>query len=304
MTSPATSMNALQLALATPGKFALLHHDPVVPGKPFTLNGYRARCAADKPPVVFVQHGVMRNGDEYRDYWVDAAEKYGLVIVACTFAEEQWPDIQSYNNGNIRSGEHPSGITDLAATSYACVQRVIQRVSATGCVDPARMYLFGHSAGSQFVHRYMGVCGPVGLAGAIAANAGWYTLPDAAQPFPAGWLDTGVSDHDISRMLSYPLQIFAGCRDNDPNAPHLPNEPAAKVQGPTRFDRAHYFYDYARGQAQQRGVPYAWALHTIPEVAHDGCLMSHVAAEFWFGPGIPDATVLARRAAAAASFTA
>jgi hypothetical protein len=36
-------------------------------------------------PVVIVQHGMLRNGDDYRDFWIPAAEKHNILIVAPTF---------------------------------------------------------------------------------------------------------------------------------------------------------------------------------------------------------------------------
>lgn len=294
----------LETALTCHGRFSLNYRDPHAHGKPITLNGYRAAGATEKSPVVIVQHGVLRNGDEYRDFWVNAAELHGLLVVAPTFAEADWPDVHAYNNGNLQCEEHPQGVTDPEASSYACVQRLVRQLAASRAVDADQIYFFGHSAGSQFVHRYLALCGPSGFAGVVAANAGWYTLPDLSLPFPQGWAKTRLSLSDLARMFDYPLHIFAGCNDNDPQAPHLPNEPAARLQGPTRFDRAHYFHEYARRQAESLGVPYRWTLHTIPEVAHDGRLMSHVAAGYWFGAGIPQASELRRLAQGSASFTA
>ena len=57
-------------------------------------------------PVVIVQHGV-RNGDEYRDFWVPAADKHKLLIVALTFSNEIWPGVESYNNACSRPAAIP-----------------------------------------------------------------------------------------------------------------------------------------------------------------------------------------------------
>lgn len=39
-----------------------------------------------------MQHGASRNGAEYCEVWLTAAERHGLLIVAITFAKEAWPD--------------------------------------------------------------------------------------------------------------------------------------------------------------------------------------------------------------------
>jgi hypothetical protein len=54
-----------------------------------------------RQPVVIVQHGMSRNGAEYREAWVPAAERHGLLIVAITFAIEAWPDAVTYDNGYV-----------------------------------------------------------------------------------------------------------------------------------------------------------------------------------------------------------
>lgn len=297
-------MNELDTALQTAGRFSFTWIDNLVANRPIVVNGYRAASAPACAPTVVVQHGVLRNGHEYRDFWVDAAERYGLLVIAPTFSESHWPDVAAYNNGNLHCAEHLDGTRNLNESSYACVQRLMQQITKHGAVDAERVYLFGHSAGSQFVHRYAAVCGLQNYAGVIAANAGWYTLPDLALPFPEGLHGTGLADDTRTAMFTYPLVLFVGCNDNDPNAPNLPNEPAAIRQGTTRYERAHYFFNYANQQANRMAAPFNWVLHTIPNVAHDGRLMSHVAAEYWFGPGIPDSRSLLDLAGKAPSFTA
>jgi poly(3-hydroxybutyrate) depolymerase len=272
--------------------------------QPVVVNGYRAPSAPARATTVVVQHGVLRNGHDYRDFWVEAADRFGLLILAPTFPEAHWPDVDAYNNGNLFCEGHTGGTRNLQASAYACVQRLARLVKGHDAVDPARLYLFGHSAGSQFVHRYAAVCGLHDYAGVIAANAGWYTLPEPELPFPKGWQGTGLAQDACAAMFSYPLVLFVGSNDNDPNAQHLPNEPAAMLQGATRYERAHYFFNYAREQASRWNAPFNWSLHTIPHVAHDGRLMSHVAAQHWFGAGIPDADTLRALTAQAPSFTA
>src|SRR3546814_2862642 len=95
-----------------------------------------------------VQHGVLRNGDDYRDFWIPAADKHNVLIVAPTFSNDIWPGVESYNNGRVfsaggnprhidgwtyalvakvfaRSEEHTSELQSLMRNSYAvfCLQK-------------------------------------------------------------------------------------------------------------------------------------------------------------------------------------
>jgi len=51
--------------------------------------------------------------------------------------------------------------------------------------------MFGHSAGAQFVHRYITFMPQGHLRAAVAANSGWYTLPDQTLKLPYGLKHTG-----------------------------------------------------------------------------------------------------------------
>ena len=46
--------------------------------------------------------------------------------------------------------------------------------------------MFGHSAGAQFVHRFIQFKPLSRVDKAVSANAGWYTLPDTTIDFPYG----------------------------------------------------------------------------------------------------------------------
>ena len=65
------------------------------------LECFRPRGHNPDKPVVIVQHGMSRNGAEYCEAWVPAAERHGLLIVAITFSKEAWPDAVTYNNGHV-----------------------------------------------------------------------------------------------------------------------------------------------------------------------------------------------------------
>ena len=97
---------------------------------PITLNCYRPEGVAADAPLVLVQHGVMRNGDDYRDFWMPAADEHGLVIIAPTFSNEQWPDVVSYNNGNLLATTDRAALADTAATTAP------GRCSGPSCASP------------------------------------------------------------------------------------------------------------------------------------------------------------------------
>ncbi len=285
-------MNALTTFTQQTGRFAL----PWRAGEgalylPITLNCYRPAGVAADAPVVLVQHGVLRNGDDYRDFWMPAADRYGLQIIAPTFGNEHWPGVESYNNGSVwtEDGE----LRAPAEWAYQAVLNLAQQLRSTGIVQSQPLYLFGHSAGGQFVHRLVSTLGADGFAGVVAGNPGWYTLPDDTLTFPEGLAGIGLPADALARLISTQLVVLAGDQDTDTSDPNLPAEPAALRQGPHRFARAHHYAAAGQAAAHQLGIPLAWQVHDVAGIGHDGEAMSHVCAHWWFEGRMPGADWLA-----------
>ena len=292
MTDSSAPDHALRTFTQRHGRFAL----PWQAGSgalhlPITLNCYRPEGVAADAPVVLVQHGVLRNGDDYRDFWMPAADRYGLQIMAPTFSNEHWPGVESYNNGSIWTED--DGLRDAEYWAYQAVKSLAQQLRDTGMVRNQPLYLFGHSAGGQFVHRLVSTLGADGFAGVVAGNPGWYTLPNTAPTFPEGLAGIGLPDNALARLLATPMVILAGDQDTDTSDPNLPAEPAALRQGPHRFARARHYYAAGQAAAQALGMPLAWQLHEVAGIGHDGAAMSHVCAHWWFEGAMPDAQWMA-----------
>ncbi len=296
--------------LAATGRAALTYIDAANADRPVVLNTYRAPGYVPGNPVVLVQHGVLRNGDDYRDFWIPAADKHGLLIVASTFSDEHWPGLHSYNNGRVREVDTlmdaPPEASQSDATgpvrpvgdwTYAILARVWADLNASGIVRRARAHLFGHSAGGQFVHRLMSTQSHDAFEAVIASNSGWYTLPDLDLAFPHGMRIEGVEQGNLTRLLAYPMMLLLGECDNDTDAPNLPKNPEALSQGPHRHARGHNYFKQGGEAARRLGVPFNWTLRDVPHIGHNGDAMSVVAASLWFDGVMPDNATLARLAA-------
>ena len=75
----------LSRALVEPGRASIPYRDHYSADRPLVLECFRPRGHSPDKPVVIVQHGMSRNGAEYCEAWVPAAERHGLLIVAITF---------------------------------------------------------------------------------------------------------------------------------------------------------------------------------------------------------------------------
>jgi len=277
------------------GRSALPFIDRRHPDRPLVVNFYRPERHQPNDPVIVVQHGMMRNGDDYRDFWIDAAEKHGLLIVAPTFPDEHFPKAEGYNNGLVVTGEDM--IAPREQWLYTVPERVLDALRAGGVIDRPVIRIFGHSAGGQFVHRMLATEGGALFAAAMASNPGWYTLPTLDRRFPEGLGGLDLDRAALARWLAYPMILFAGDRDIVTDDPNLPAQAEALAQGPHRYGRAHFMLDFARAEAGRLSVPCNWQLITVPGIGHDGAAMSRAAAAYWFEGGrIPSVEELGKQA--------
>jgi pimeloyl-ACP methyl ester carboxylesterase len=271
----------LAKALAHPGRASIPYGDAFSPDRPLVLECFRPPAHEPGKPVVIVQHGMSRNGAEYCDAWVPGAERGGFLVVAITFPQESWPDATTYNNGHVLAED--ATLRPRQTWSNAIPGRVFGLLREAGVTTRDTAYLWGHSAGGQFVHRLLAMQ-PHNVFEAVgAANSGWYSLPTLDLPYPEGLGGIGLTQDDVVRFLGYPMVIFSGDQDIDGTTENFPRHEAAMAQGPHRFARAEFYLARGQAEAARLGVPCRWSRIVVPGVAHEGLRMSAFAAQYWFG---------------------
>lgn len=267
------------------GRGVLPFVDGSNPDRPLEVNYFRPASHGPDDPVVIVQHGMMRNGDDYRDFWIPAAEKHNLLIIAPTFPNAHFPKAEGYNNGLV-IGED-GAVRARENWLYGIPARVFEALRRSGVTRRAKARIFGHSAGGQFLHRLLATQDHAPFEAAMAANSGWYTLPMLDRPFPEGLGELGLNEAALARWLAYPMIIFAGNQDINTGDPNLPAGSEALAQGEHRYARAHFMHDFAKREAARLAVPFNWQILTVDGIGHDGAAMSRAAASWWFQGRIP-----------------
>lgn len=262
-------MTDLAPALAAPGANNLVWHHPNLPGRPITLRIARPKSFSKDTPILFVHHGVLRNGYDYRDFWLPLVDDADLLVIAPEFPNDHFPKSPWYNFGNIADDAgHPK---PRAEWTYGTDGLLFDALRAQGLTNRTTYGVWGHSAGGQFVHRAMSLGFRDRVQAAVTANAGTYAMPTMAVDFPMG---LGNTDADLAALLAFPLTIMAGTLDIVTDDEHFPKDPASMVQGPTRYARAHNYL----AMAKATGLPCAWSIIDVPGVNHDGNRMSQAAA--------------------------
>jgi len=173
----------------------------------------------------------------------------------------------------------PNARNPESAWSFSAIEHLFDAVrTATGSTRTT-FRIFGHSAGSQFVHRLLMTHPETPVERAVAANAGWYTMPDESVAWPYGLGDSGFEAAGLAGFLQLPVTVLLGDADTVTTASNLRRTPEAMLQGPHRFTRGHTFYSAARSAAEALGVDFGWALDTVPGAGHSNALMAPRAAE-------------------------
>jgi hypothetical protein len=270
------SLNDLSPLVAAPGASSLPYHDPMFPDRTLILHAARPRAWHRGLPVLFVHHGVARNGRAYRDYWLPYVDHGGFLAIAIEFPEAQFPDYLWYHFGNLRT---EAGLPNPRSQwTFGIDARLFAALQHQGLTITARYGLFGHSAGGQFVHRMLSFGYRDQVAVAVGANAGTYAMPDLAINWPWGLGNTDVVADDLPALLGFPLTIMAGTEDVKTTGRFFPHGPNSLRQGPTRYARAHSYVRSGQAAAAALGVPLAWQVIDVPGVGHDGRGMSGAAA--------------------------
>lgn len=269
-------MTDLSALLARPGANDLDWEDPHLPGRRIILRSARPQHMSPQTPVLFVHHGVNRNGGDYRDYWLPLVDEADLLVIAPEFPAADFPGSAWYNFGN-RTNEAGEP-NPREAWTYGVDQRVFAAFRAQALTEHGRYGVWGHSAGGQYVHRALSLGFRHGVAAAVTANAGTYAMPELDVAFPYGLGETGLDDEALAALLSFRLTVMAGTEDIDASSPNFPKEPAAMRQGATRYERAHAYIATARRHAARLGLHCAWTIVDVAGVAHDGQRMSAAAA--------------------------
>jgi hypothetical protein len=230
-------------------------------------------------PVVMVFHGNNRNASDYRDFWIPIAEEKGLLIVAPEFSEASFPGSLEYMQGGVfdENGlERPIALWTFALLEP--IRTVFQDMA--GNADPL-VDLWGHSAGAQFVHRFMLFNESDFVDRAVAANSGWYTVPDPLSEYPYGLVNSPANGVPLEAALGTQLLISLGTEDNNTTGPI--HNPEVDEQGLNRYDRGHYFETQTQITADFFDLELNWYALDVEGVGHAPLEMAEAAA-IWLFP--------------------
>jgi pimeloyl-ACP methyl ester carboxylesterase len=276
-------------------------------GRRFRVHYFRAPQTPDDAPILIVLPGAGRNAAQYRNAWLSTAMARKIVVLALEYPQRRF-GFADYNMGGVVEPVDLSAIEFERINTRARVARaddasfevrantnrerwlfgdfatVFEHVRNAGALTQQRFDVFGHSAGAQLAHRLVLFQPDLPVRRVVAANAGWYTWPDASIALPFGIDTLGVAEAQIARALSAQLVVLLGEQDNsDAAGGTLLKTPLLdRLQGEHRLERGQRFFERARSVAQAGDLEFAWTLQVAPGVGHDFVQMSKVAGELLY----------------------
>jgi pimeloyl-ACP methyl ester carboxylesterase len=275
-----TAAGTTTIRPGTTGSFEFTAYEPLA-DRPITVWYDAPEGDLTDAPVLIVMHGQQRNGEEYRDDWIPHARENGALLIVPEFSEDDYPDSDEYNVGNLVDGDGDA--VSEREWSFSAIEPIFDYVRAAAGNRRDSYLLFGHSAGAQFVHRFMLFKPENRVERAVSANAGWYTAPEKDVEFPYGLQGSPSTDAGLRRALAAPLTVLLGEEDVDTDAESLRSTPEADRQGENRLARGQFFFRTGREAAAELATPFGWSLSTVPGAAHSDEEMAPAAAAILFG---------------------
>jgi pimeloyl-ACP methyl ester carboxylesterase len=248
-------------------------------GPPVNVHTYIPESASDTTTILIVIHGWSREAQRYFDDWKTQGAQHDFVVVVPHFPVEDFPLSNDYNLGHVFE-EETTKLRPRKTWTFAAIEPLFDAVVARLGGKQTEYTLFGHSAGSQFVHRFLYYMPEARVSRYLAGNAGWYTIPDFDTEYPYGLENAAVSEDQLKAALQKDVVILLGNEDIDATDPDLRNTPEAKRQGVNRLARGLTYYSAAQSAAENLGVDLQWRLTVVEGVGHKNGQMAPAAAPF------------------------
>jgi poly(3-hydroxybutyrate) depolymerase len=240
------------------------------PAEPISLFTYKPPTYRGGPLLV-ICHGVQRNAEDYRNFAITLAERFGALVVAPLFDKERFP-LARYQRGGLVGAD--GKVQPAEKWTYAFIPRIVARVRELEGKPDLPYYLVGHSAGGQFLVRLAAFM-PGAAERIIAANAGSHLFPAREADFGYGFggLPTELSGDDvIRRYLAAPLTLYQGTGDTVADS-SMDSSPPAMRQGPNRLARGRAAFATAQALAKARGWEFNWRIVETEGIGHDAAFM-------------------------------
>lgn len=208
--------------------------------------------------------------------WPDGSKSVSEVVDYTWFLVERWRSFADEHDAAILApplgspgfADYRGWRADNGVRPDVYLNEIVTQFVRSGSLASAgdRFSLFGHSAGAQFVARYL-VLHASRVTAAVMSAASTFPVPDDSAPWPFG--SRGAPQNaNWSSACGVSATVCVGANDTEPR-PSAPGQP-----GTTRIDRATAWVAAMRAHAVASGVTPRLNLSIAPGIDHDEIRMS------------------------------
>jgi pimeloyl-ACP methyl ester carboxylesterase len=231
---------------------------------------------SENTKIMFIIHGASRKAEQGLNDWLPLVEGRDVVLIAPEFSKEFYNEY-AYLMKTTQTGRI---LKDTSRDLESSLGDIFNFFSSKFKISTKKFRLYGHSGGSQFVHRYLLLSDETRIDKVVMANAGFYTFANPAINYPFGIKNMDVSEDRLKWFLSLKGGVFLGDQDNNPKHRSLPSMRKAKKQGKHRLERGTKFFNHLVDVGVKKNMPFRWRYQIVPGVSHDNAGMSIAAADF------------------------
>ncbi len=272
---------SIPLKRATVGKQVFYFDNGGKLKSPLKVYYFSPKANPDSLPIVLLMHGAHRDASAYIDGLMDAATVFNCVVVAPEFDKDTYPETDMYNLGNVYSKKQRTFNKEEDWTFSLIEPLFDELVKQIKSIDKG-YYIYGHSAGGQFVHRFLMYEPNNRIIRAASANPGWYTLPSEDVNFPYGMKNSNIPVTNLPPMFAKKYFLLLGTADVIRESVDFNSSVQADAQGKNRFERGQNFYKVASKKAADLKTPFNWTEIYVPGIGHDNQGMSKFALALFF----------------------
>ncbi|MDR1259116.1 MAG: hypothetical protein LBK65_07570, partial [Tannerellaceae bacterium] len=253
---PGAGLYAASVLPAGEGRFTYKDY-PYFADRPVDVHYYIPTSGdVHRMPVIFVFEGANREYSSLLKTWKQEAEKHKFMVFIPHFDPERFP-LSDYQEAGIMDDKNHT-IRPAEKQTPVLIDKIFEYIRQYSGSERQGYMIYGHSAGGQFVQRFMLFHDSPYVEKAVIGSPGWYTFPDASQDFPYGVCNIPyVTPEVIRKYLAKPVILQLAVGDTIRES-YLRKTPEAEAQGCNRYERGNQFYQYLHQIAVEHNWPCNW----------------------------------------------